>query len=110
MGDSIHGKLLADGDQHPQGEDEPAEGRIWVDPGSGRLHRADISVRSTAPDMKSFRARLSVVFREDARLRLWVPARMTERYEAFDIDEMTGEATYSDYRHFNVDAKEDFKK
>ena len=92
-----------------EGDDEPSEGRIWVDPVSGRLHRADVSFRSTAADMKSFRARLSVVFREDARLHLWVPVKMTERYEGSDIDEMTGEATYSDYRQFNVDAKEDFK-
>lgn len=92
-----------------QGDDEPGEGRIWVDPASGRLHRADVSFRSPAADTKSFRARLSVTFREDARLHLWVPAKMTERYDGSDFDAMTGEATYSDYRRFNVDAKEDFR-
>lgn len=92
-----------------RGDDEPAEGRAWVDPVTGRLHRADVSFRSTAPDKKSFRARLSVIFHEDARLHLWVPAKMTERYDGSDFDQMTGEATYSDYRRFNVDAKEDFK-
>jgi hypothetical protein len=91
-----------------QGDDEPAEGRIWVDPASGCLHRADITIRSTAPAMRSFRASLSVIFQEDARLRLWVPAKMTERYEASDIDYMAGEATYADYRQFGVKTDEQF--
>jgi hypothetical protein len=91
-----------------QGEDEPAEGRVWVDPASGRLHRADITIRSTAAAMRSFRASLSVIFQEDARLHLWVPAKMTERYEAAEFDEVGGEATYSDYRQFGVKTEEQF--
>jgi hypothetical protein len=95
--------------QTSKGEDEPSEGRIWVDPVLGRLHRADITFRSTAPGMRFFRARLSVIFREDPRLSLWVPVRMTERYEGSSIDEVVGEATYSGYRRFGVDTREEFK-
>jgi hypothetical protein len=90
------------------GEDEPSEGRIWVDPVSGRLYRADVNFNSQTPDMGSFTARLSVTFREDAKLGLWVPDRMTERYEGANIEAVTGEATYREYRRFGVETREDF--
>jgi hypothetical protein len=113
--DGVHVWVIRFEEQHTptlvrtsQGEDEPAEGRVWVDPASGRLHRADITIRSTAPAMRSFRASLSVIFQEDARLHLWVPAKMTERYEAADIDYVGGEATYADYRQFGVKTEEHF--
>ena len=79
-----------------------------MDPLTGRLHRADITIRSTAAGRSSFRANLNVVFQEDARLHLWVPAKMTERYEAADIDFVGGEATYSGYRQFGVKTQENF--
>jgi hypothetical protein len=91
-----------------RGDDEPSEGRLWVDPVSGRLHRADITFRNSAPGMRSFRASLSLTFQEDLRLHMWVPAKMVERYESANIDFVGGEATYSDYRQFGVKTEETF--
>ena len=88
-----------------RGDYEPADGRIWVDPISGRLHRADVTIR--LPDGGS-RESISVTFREDPRLPFWVPGRMIERYEGPGLDRAGGEATYSDYRLFSVQTQEDF--
>ena len=95
--------------QTSEGGDEPSEGRIWVDPLLGRLHRADVSFRSLDVRRRSFRARLSVIFREDTKLGMWVPSKMTERYDGSDIEEVTGDATYTDYRRFGVETREDFR-
>jgi hypothetical protein len=91
-----------------RGENEPSEGRLWVEPASGRLHRADITFRNAAPGMGSFRASLNVTFQEDQRLHIWVPAKMVERYESSNIDYVGGEATYTDYRRFGVNTEENF--
>jgi hypothetical protein len=91
-----------------KGEDEPAQGRLWVEPTTGRLHRADLTFRSSAPGMRAFRASISLTFQEDPRLHIWVPAKMVERYESSNIDFVGGEATYSDYRQFGVKTEENF--
>jgi hypothetical protein len=91
-----------------QGDDEPSQGRLWIEPVSGRLHRADITFRNAAPGMRSFRASLSVTFQEEQRLHIWVPAKMVERYESASIDFVGGEATYTDYRRFGVKTQEEF--
>jgi hypothetical protein len=91
-----------------QGDDEPSRGRLWVEPVSGRLHRADIDFRNSAPGMRSFRASLSLTFQEDLRLHMWLPAKMVERYESSNIDFVGGEASYTDYRRFGVKTDETF--
>ena len=91
-----------------QGDDEPAQGRVWVEPISGRLRRADITFRNSAPGMRAFRASISLTFQEDSKLHMWLPARMVERYEGSNIDFVGGEATYTDYRQFGVKTEENF--
>lgn len=88
-----------------RGDYQPADGRIWVDPLSGRLHRAEVTIR--IPN-GGFRESLSVTFREDPKLPFWVPGKMIERYDGPGIDGVGGEATYSDYRLFSVNTQEDF--
>jgi hypothetical protein len=91
-----------------KGNDEPATGRVWVDPETGRLHRADIIIKNLVTGIGALRASLSVTYQEDPHLHLWVPAKMTERYEGPGIDRLEGEATYTGYRQFGVKTEEQF--
>jgi VWFA-related protein len=99
-----------------KGENEPLIGRAWVDPAEGRLLRVEITIPDLffplQPMTPHFSAIITVTFREDPRLRLWVPATMTERYDRLGSTGRlaTGEATYSDYRRFGVETKEELAK
>ena len=99
-----------------KGENEPLVGRAWVDPMVGRLLRVELTI----PDMVisgrtttiHYAATIGVTFHEDPRLRLWVPATMTERYEGWGSAGQiaAGDATYTDYRRFGVETKEELAK
>ena len=57
------------------------------------------------------RSSVTVTFREDAQLQLWVPAQMDEVYRAAsDEHDITGLATYSNYRRFQVNTGEALAK
>ena len=92
-----------------KGEDEPLVGRAWVDPSAGRLFRVEITVAARGGSV-GFTMTINVTFHEDPRLRLWVPATMTERYTVGARDFATGTATYTDYRRFGVETKEELAK
>jgi hypothetical protein len=87
-----------------KGENEPAELRAWVDPMTGRLLRAEVTVSALGMD-GSFLATIRLEFREDPRLQIWVPSAMSERYSAGGRDMAAGDATYSNYRRFTVDTR-----
>jgi hypothetical protein len=97
-------------------DDAPLVGRAWVDPIVGRLMRAEIAIPAMAMSGQTgtipFAATITVTFHEDQRLRLWVPATMTERYDgrgnAGEI--AAGNARYTDYRRFGVEIKEELAK
>ena len=99
-----------------KGEDEPLVGRAWVDPVAGRLFRVEITIpgmiMSGQTTAVRFAATINVTFHEDPRLRLWVPATMTERYAgAGNVGEIAaGDASYTDYRRFGVETKEELAK
>ena len=97
------------------GENEPIEGRAWVDPASGRLLRGEIglamvSMHPGVSGVDRFTATIDVTFREDQRLQLWVPATMTERYNDNGSEVAAGDATYTNYRRFGVETKEEMAK
>jgi hypothetical protein len=90
--------------------DAPISGLLWIDPGSGRLHRAEMAVRVvTARDAagRHFVARVTVTFGPVTGMPMWVPLTMTEEYQAVGgsggYTLQTGEATYSAYRRFRVE-------
>ncbi len=88
--------------------DLPAEGHLWVDPESGRLLRAEVVVR--IPFIHILRGTVMLTFKEEPALRMWVPDRMTERYEeVLNSPFLEGEATYSHYRQFRVESLETFR-
>jgi hypothetical protein len=94
--------------QSTTGRDQPAKGRAWVDPATGRLMRAEMVVESPLDEgVRSathvpFMATILVEFADEPRLGLWVPSKMTESYTSFPC---SGDATYTDYRTFGVDAR-----
>jgi hypothetical protein len=90
-------------------KDQPANGRAWVDPVTGRLMRAEAAVESglTARDVN---AKIQVTFQSEPRLGFWVPAKMTEEYQNKRLVTLSsGVATYSNYRKFSVDTYDERK-
>ncbi len=62
-----------------------ARGRLWVEPATGRVLRTELSMQSDTET-----ARITVEYRHDAELDLFLPASMTDTYE---VSERTGPAT-----------------
>jgi len=93
--------------QSTTGRDQPAKGRAWVDPLTGRLMRVELTVASPAEPFGpvthvAFTATIVVEFSPEPRLGLWVPSKMTERYSSLPC---SGEATYTNYRTFGVTSR-----
>lgn len=97
------------------GRNLPAQGRLWIVPGDGRIVRTQLEVEGFVRGGGDSKATIQVQWRRDAELDLWVPRAMTELYEGpwrmmsglnrlerYDID---GTATYSNYRRFTVDVR-----
>ena len=92
--------------------DLPAQGDVWVDPITGRLLRVSVTLQFFARGTAVRRLVQGVVgltFRYFPELQLWLPDKMTERYdEGFGRSLQIGEATYTNYRRFRVESREDF--
>lgn len=78
-----------------EGRDLKATGRAWLD-AAGAVVRTELSVRH-----RDATGRCVVDFAEHATFGMRLPARMTEHYRTAD-EEITGVATYSDYRRFAI--------
>ena len=86
--------------------DLPAEGKVWVEPASGRVRRADASVEPGY----GVTASITVLFEHDEAMGFAVPQKMTERYTNRNlITVSSGEATYRNYRRFTVQTQEDLR-
>ena len=86
------------------GDDEPIEGKLWIDPANGTLLRASIRIQISHFPTESLH--LDVTFREEPRLKMWVPARMRETHQyGVGNPQQTGDAIYSDYRQFGVQTR-----
>ena len=94
----------------PQGRDVPTSGLAWVEPVSGALIRAEVNIKDffAAAGFGTSKAQMRVYFKEDAKLKFWVPSRLTERYEVGGLGIVTGDATYANYRQFGTETHEDF--
>ncbi len=84
--------------------DLPALGRLWIEPSTGRVVQTEL--RADQGDVTS---EITVTYRPDARLGLWVPARMREVYRTA-AERIEGTATYTNFRQFRVETFEIFKK
>ena len=83
------------------GQDMPAYGRFWIESDTGRVVKSEVRV-----DQKGIKANLTTVFRADERLGIDVPAEMREDYE-LENSHVSGTATYSRFRRFEVNATEE---
>ena len=83
--------------------DLPVTGRYWVDEQTGRIERTELNAVDTAVE-----AHIIVTYRPDTGAGIWVPARMEEKYKQRGSQpEVTGVATYSNFRRFQVKTSEE---
>ena len=86
-------------------QDQPAHGRVWIDPGTGRIHRVEASIQP-ALGTGNFFGTIDVTFAYNERMGFAVPVKMTERYTNMNLDVVSsGEATYGNYRRFSVETE-----
>jgi hypothetical protein len=85
------------------GRDLPVSGRFWADSETGVVTKTELDAVDT-----SVAAHITVTYRRDEALGMLVPARMEERYQRpGDSARITGTATYSRFRRFQVTTSED---
>jgi hypothetical protein len=86
----------------PQGRDLRAQGRLWIEPATGRVVMTELTT-----DDFDVATTIDVTYQEDPVLRFSVPAEMRERY-VLSPDNMIvrGMATYSRFRRFSVQTDE----
>jgi hypothetical protein len=91
-------------------DNSAAEGAFWIEDGTGRVLRSELSLR-TRSGSGGVNAVIRVDFGSDERLRLWRPMEMSERYTIEQniggaVVTMSGRATYSNARKFEVVVEE----
>lgn len=89
-----------------RGRDLVLEGQLWIDPTTGAIVRTALTAADPA-----VRATVTVTFRRDDTLDIWVPELMDEYYKAQNaLDEIFATATYSNVRRFKVRTDESIRK
>lgn len=83
--------------------DIPANGRYWIDADTGRVLKTEVAL-----DTPGIRARLTTSYRRDERFQIDVPFEMHEQYY-LDRGQVTGTATYTHFRRFDVTSDETFQ-
>jgi hypothetical protein len=83
--------------------DLDAAGVLWVEPVTGRVIQSVIRT-----DDGTLQSEITVTYRPDARLGIWVPARMKEIYKSAS-ERVEGTATYAKYRRFKIETIEVIK-
>lgn len=78
-----------------------AEVRVWIDPETGALRRAHVTLR--APGPSRIENQITVSFEPDAALGFLVPIRLTEVFYFSGYG--SGEATYRNFRRFGTSAR-----
>lgn len=82
--------------------DAPSSGRYWIDADTGRVLKTEFVIGDSNGDI-----RISTWYRPDERLDIWVPAKMTERYDYIKrlYDSIQCEASYTNFRRFETGAR-----
>jgi hypothetical protein len=75
-----------------------SEGRLWVDPRTGRISQTELAIGRNAT--------VRTIFAHDERLKTDVPVEMRERYDSDTYSYSTGLAKYSNFRTFQVQTGE----
>ena len=85
-------------------ENVPGRGRIWIEPRSGIILQTQLETRPSG-----MTTTIVVTYQREAKLDLWVPARMDEKHK-LGGDSVEGVATYTNVRRFQVETSIDIKK
>ena len=85
------------------GKDVPASGTLWVNPADGAVVRTRLELDGFHG--AGSHAEIDVVYRKDAGVGMWVPARMAEKYSGGMAGTATTTATYKDFKRFQTTAK-----
>lgn len=87
-----------------------ARGRFWVEPGTGRVLRSELTFETSAVDQKTpLRIRIGVSYGRDDRVNEWLPLSMQEEYRvAAALIESV--ASYSNFRRFTVATSANIKR
>lgn len=88
--------------QRPEGGDMTSVITAWVEPGTGRLFRAQVKTRDARMGVLPFDATVWVDFKLEEKLGLLVPAEMKEAFYSGRFREGTGTARYTKYRRFQT--------
>ena len=79
-----------------RGRDLALTGAIWIDPFTGAVLKTEMNAADPA-----VRCQVTVTFRRDAALEMWVPEKMEEYYKAaLAVDDILATATYSNVRKY----------
>jgi len=79
-----------------RGRDLALTGRLWIDPFTGTVVKTELNAADPA-----VRCAITVSFKRDEALDLWVPSQMDEYYKAaLGLDEIVATATYANFRRF----------
>lgn len=89
-----------------RGSDPLLQGQFWIEPSTGTIVKTSLTASDPA-----VRAVVTVTFRPDERLAIWVPQQMEEYYkEARNADEIMATATYTAVRRLHVTTTEKIGK
>ena len=89
-----------------RGGDMFARGRFWLDVETGNTLRSELILGTSRSEI---RTTITVDYRQDDTLDLWVPQSMYELYEqprSTRADRIEATATYSNFRQFGVQTEE----
>lgn len=79
-----------------RGRDLALTGTIWIDPLSGAVVKTEMNAADPA-----VRCQVTVTFRRDQALEMWVPDKMEEYYKAaLAVDDILATATYTNVRKY----------
>jgi VWFA-related protein len=90
--------------QNPQ--DVLTDGAFWIDPVTGRVLKTQLNARTMG--WPSVALEMTVTYRPNASLGIWMPAEMKEKYD-YSGGTILGAATYSNFRRFVVTTEEKLK-
>ena len=89
-----------------RGRDLPLDGQMWVEPATGAVVKTMLNAADT-----NIRVAITVSFRRDPAVGIWVPTQMDEFYkEQSSSNEIFATATYSNVRKFQVSTDEKIGK
>jgi hypothetical protein len=79
-----------------RGRDLALTGTIWIDPFSGTVVKTEMNAADPA-----VRCQVTVTFRKDDAVEMWVPDKMEEYYKAaLAVDDILATATYTNVRKY----------